>query len=69
LDEALKDQYTIKEIKPADFQFTTKLGRMVVELLHQAKGDPKTIKAIGEQAAHALRDFIIHYKRVEDIGT
>ncbi|HET7391767.1 MAG TPA: hypothetical protein VFJ51_13175, partial [Nitrososphaeraceae archaeon] len=60
LETALNDNYTIEEIQPVDYESNTKPTGIKVSLISPT-GKSKTIR--GTTESHALRDFIIGYKK------
>jgi predicted transcriptional regulator len=62
LETALNDFWKIEKVKPDDFKSNTKLSSMVVTLSSQT-GEPKTIRAVGEEEVYALRDFLIDHQK------
>jgi hypothetical protein len=58
LETAINNYYKVEEIKPSDFKSNAKLDRMIITLSSSQTGEPKTIRALVEEEAHALRDFI-----------
>jgi predicted transcriptional regulator len=58
LEAALNDFWKIEEVKPVDFRCRTRLHNMTISLSSQI-GEQKTIRALQEEQAYALRDFIM----------